>query len=168
MSRVLVVCFSRSGRTRSLGTTLAACLRADFEAITEPADRAGVSGYLRSLADTLFGRSVRLDPPQHNVTRYDVVIIGTPVWAGKVSAPVRAWLAANRRKLPHVAFFCTQRACGAATVFADMKKFVGKQPVARCTITGTPRADDERRVIDTFVKQIERRLARIDNLESVV
>jgi hypothetical protein len=49
-----------------------------------------------------------------------------------------------------------------------MKKFVGKQPVARCTITGTPRADDERRVIDTFVEQIERRLARIDNLESVV
>jgi flavodoxin len=96
VSRVLVVCFSRSGRTRSLGTTLAACLRADFEAITEPADRAGVSGYLRSLADALFGRSVRIDPPQHNVTRYDVVIIGTPVWGTWLSSAHNARAARPR------------------------------------------------------------------------
>ncbi|SAK93978.1 flavodoxin family protein [Caballeronia ptereochthonis] len=167
MSKVLVVCFSRSGRTRALGATLAGRLSADFEAITEPADRSGMQGYVRSLADAICGRSVRIDPPEHDVARYDVVVIGTPVWAGTVSAPVRAWLAANRRRLPHVAFFCTQHARGAATAFADMTKLAGKQPVARCAITGTPRADDERRAIDIFVDRVEHRLARIDSLEWV-
>lgn len=98
------------------------------------------------------------------MARYDVVIIGTPVWSGTVSASVRARVTGSTG-----ASACgpssARDARAAPTAFADTKKLVGKQPIARCPITGTLRADDERRVIDTFVEQIERRLARIDNLE---
>ncbi|WP_367657823.1 flavodoxin family protein [Caballeronia sp. NK8] len=104
MSKVLVVCFSRSGTTRAVGAALAGWLRADFEVITEPVDRSGPSGYLRSLVDAVFARSVPIDAARHDVSQYDVVVVGSPVWAGTVSAPVRAWLSIHRRKLPHVAF----------------------------------------------------------------
>ncbi|KAK45584.1 flavodoxin [Caballeronia jiangsuensis] len=165
MSKVLVVCFSRSGKTRAVGEMLAERLHADFEAITEPIDRSGLSGYLRSLADAVFTRSVRLDRPRHDVAQYDIVAVGTPVWAGTVSAPVRIWLASHRRELPHVAFFCTEHMRGDDATFRDMTKVAGKRPVAHCAITAALDACEQQRLIDIFVDRIQRRLARLDNLE---
>jgi hypothetical protein len=168
MPKVLVVCYSRSGKTRAVGTALAGRLDADFEAITEPLDRSGATGCLRAMMDALLQRSVPVDPPRHDVASYEIVVVGTPVWAGNVSAPVRAWLTANRRRLPHVAFFCTQHVRGDANAFRDMARLVGKQPVARCAITAAHGAKDQRHVMDTFVERIERKLARIENLEWAV
>lgn len=165
MSKVLVVCFSRSGTTRALGAKVAERLHADFEEIAEASNRSGVWGFARSLADAVFKRDVHINPLQHDVARYEIVVIGTPVWAGTASAPVRAWLASDRRKLPHVAFFCTQNARGDIATFADMAKLVGKRPVARCTVSRDFSVDDERRVVDMFVDRIERRLARIADFE---
>jgi len=168
MSKVLVVCFSRSGTTRAIGAALAERLHADFEVITEPVDRSGPLGYLRSLADAVFTRSVHIEASRRDVANYDVVVVGTPVWAGTISAPVRAWLAIHRRKLPHVAFFCTQQMRGDAKVFREMTKLAGKQPVARCALTARLDAQAKQRFIEIFVDRIERTLARIDNLEWAV
>ncbi|BAO92342.1 flavodoxin family protein [Caballeronia cordobensis] len=168
MSKVLVVCYSRGGTTHAAATELAVRLHADFEAITEPVDRSGAAGCVRAMLDTLFARDVALNPLQRDVAAYEIVVIGTPVWAGRVSAPVRAWLAANRRRLPHVAFLCTQHMRGDAGAFREMAQLAGKQPVARCALTAAHGAKDQRRVMDTFVERIERKLARIDNLEWAV
>lgn len=165
MSEVLVVCFSRSGTTRALGAALAGRLRADFEAITEPADRSGPSGYVRSLVDAVFARTVPIDAARHDVSQYNVVVVGSPVWAGSVSAPARAWLSIHRRTLPHVAFFCTQHMRGDAKAFHEMTKLAGKQPIARCAVTVRMDPQEKQRFIEIFVDRIERRLARIDNLE---
>lgn len=165
MSKVLVVCFSRSGKTRAFGAELAERLHADFETIKEPNDRSGVSGYIRSVIDAVFRRNVAIDPPRHDVSLYDIVIVGTPVWAGTVSAPVRTWLASHRRKLPHLAFFCTERVRGDNTAFRDMTRLVGKQPVARCAVRSSLDSHEKRRIAEIFIERIERRLSRIDNLE---
>ena len=168
MSRVLVVCYSRSGRTRAVGAAIARRLEADFEAVAEPEDRAGPIGYARAIIDTVFGRTVRVDAPRHEPACYELVVIGTPVWAGTASAPVRSWILANRRKLPYVAFFCTEHMRGESTAFRDMTAASGKQPVARCAIRGNPGAEDERRMLDAFADRIRRKLARIDKVEWVV
>ena len=168
MSKVLVVCYSRGGTTHAAAAELAVRLNADFEAITEPVDRSGATGCVRAMIDTLFAREVAVNPLQRDVASYEIVVIGTPVWAGSVSAPVRSWLSANRRRLPHVAFLCTQHMRGEATAFREMATLAGKQPVARCAITAARGAKDQRRIMDTFVERIERKLARIDNLEWAV
>lgn len=165
MSKVLVVCYSRSGTTRAIGSALAERLDADFEAITEPADRSRPLSYLRCLVDAVFARSVHIDSARHDVAQYDIVVIGTPVWAGTVSAPVRAWLTIHRRHLPHVAFFCTQRMRGDAKTFREMTKVAGKQPVAHCAVTARMDAQEKQRFIEIFADRIKRRLTRIDNLE---
>ncbi|WP_250536103.1 hypothetical protein [Caballeronia sp. AZ10_KS36] len=165
MSKVLVVCYSRTGKTRALGEALAARLQADLEVITEPVDRSGVLGFVRAIFDTVFARPVQLHAGCRDATAYELVVIGTPVWAGTVSAPVRAWLALNRRKLPYVAFFCTENARGETTAFRNMATLAGKQPVARCAIKQGLPADDARRLVDVFVDRIERKLTRIDQLE---
>lgn len=45
--------------------------------------------------------------PKHDPSFYDLVVIGSPVWAWLVSSPVRAYLTAMKPWLPDVAFFCT-------------------------------------------------------------
>ncbi|SPB15547.1 flavodoxin [Caballeronia novacaledonica] len=159
-SKVLVVCYSRTGTTRALAHALATRLRADVEEI-----RSGPIGVLRALADTVFGCDVSVGGTLKDVMAYDVVVIGTPVWMGTLSAPVRAWIVANRRRLRHIACFSTQILRHETNTFRDMARLTGKQPVARCAITGQTSAQDERRLIDNFVERIERKLVRIDNLK---
>jgi len=165
MSKVLVVCYSRSGKTRAVGAALAERLNADLEVIAEAADRSGPIGFLRSVVDAVFSRLVPIAAPHYDAARYDLVIVGTPVWAGTMSAPARAWLTANRRHLPLVAFFCTQQKRGDVGAFRDMAALAGKQPVARCTVAGDRKQDDERRIVEFFATRIERRLDRARSLE---
>jgi len=66
---------------------------------------------------------------------YDLIVIGTPVWAWSVSSPVRAYLITNKAKLPEVAFFCTLGGAGGDRAFAQMEELVGKSPVGYLAIT---------------------------------
>ena len=74
-------------------------------------------------------------PKKHDVSSYDLVVIGTPVWAWSLSSPVRAYLMATASQLPKVAFFCTLGARGSESAFAQMTAIVGKKPRAVCAIT---------------------------------
>jgi len=132
---VLVIYYSRSGTTRAVAEALTNLLDCDTEEITEKKGREGWRGYLRSLIDGLEKRPSltarwRLDP-----TIYDLVVIGTPVWAWSLSAPVHAYLNAHRRRLRAVGFFCTHEATGSDSVFAQMAKLLGRSPRAVCAIT---------------------------------
>jgi flavodoxin len=133
--RVLIAYFSRSGTTRKIADRLAAALKCDVEEINEPRSRAGLVGYLRSLMEARQKRPSLIAPAKRDVSSYDLIIIGTPVWGWSVSSPVRAYLIANRSRLPQVAFFCTLGGAGAKSTFAQMQDLAGKVPLASCAIT---------------------------------
>ena len=116
----LVVFYSRTGRTRKVAETIAAGLGADMEELREATDRIGLRGYLRSLFDATLSRWVPIDALGRDPSRYDLVVVGTPVWVASVSAPVRAFLASNARRLPRVAFFVTEGGRGERSVFRQM------------------------------------------------
>ena len=134
-SRTLVVFYSRSGTTRRIAEALAEALKCDLEEITEPKPRIGFLGYLRSLLEARRKRPSSIAPNKHDVSSYDLVVIGTPVWAWSLSSPVRAYLMATASQLPEVAFFCTFGARGSESTFAQMTATVGKKPRAVCAIT---------------------------------
>lgn len=135
--RVLVVYYSRSGTTRAVAEALAELLGGDIEEISETKGRDGWRGYLRSLIDGMEKRPSltarwKLDPGS-----YDLVVIGTPIWAWSLSAPVHAYLIAHRGKIRTGAFFCTYEATGSDSVFTQMAKYLGKSPRAVCAITSS-------------------------------
>lgn len=134
-SKTLVVFYSRSGTTRRIAEALSAALKSDLEEITEPKPRTGFLGYIRSLLEARRKRPSAITPQKHDVASYDLVVIGTPVWAWSVSSPVRAYLMATAGRLPEVAFFCTLGASGSDSAFAQMTAVVGKKPRAVCAIT---------------------------------
>lgn len=174
-ARVLVVYFSRSGTTARLASMLAGMLHADLEAIRESgADqdaerrgaRQGARGYLRSLIEAVRQRPAAIEPPVHDPAAYDVVIVGSPVWARSVSSPVRAWLVAHRASLKHVAFFCSLGGSGAANALEQMRVLAGKPPVAQCEVTASDlHAGKDLRLIAEFAQRIGQRLTVLDTVE---
>jgi flavodoxin len=134
-SKVLVVYYSRTGATRRLAEALANALQADIEPITDRENRSGIFGYLRSVAESLQKRGASITPMNTDPASYDLVVVGTPVWAWSVSSPVRSYLAAYRGHLPDIAFFCTMGGRGSERAFEEMQAIAGKASRANYALT---------------------------------
>lgn len=135
-SRILVVYYSRSGTTRAVAEALSAALQCDSEEIIETKHRRGIVGYVRSLIEARRQRpSTTVARAEKDPSRYDLIAVGTPVWGWSVSSPVRAYMMANRTRLPAVAFFCTFGGAGGDRTFAQMRELAGKAPRARLFLT---------------------------------
>lgn len=136
-SRILVVFYSRSDTTAELAGRLAGELDADYERLREVEyhRRAGPIGYLRSILDVVRKRPSHLQPTRHAPSGYDLVLIGTPVWAGRASAPVSTWIAQHWHEVRTTAFFCTMGGSGSEKAFEQMKLLVRRAPIATCAIS---------------------------------
>jgi flavodoxin len=133
--KILVIFYSRSGTTRRIATALSAMLGSSIEEIVEGRSRDGFFGYFRSVIEARRKQLPNILPAKNDPSSFDLVAIGTPVWAWSVSSPVRAYLTANKDRLPAVAFFCTLGGKGSDTAFAQMQGIIGKSPRATCAIT---------------------------------
>jgi menaquinone-dependent protoporphyrinogen IX oxidase len=164
-AKVLVVYFSRTGTTRLLASAIATMLGADLEEICDCSNREGPGGYLRSLLDAIRKRQVQVVPAGLDVSAYDLVVIGSPVWAGSVSAPVRSYLIENRARLAQVAFFCSFGGRGADKALHEMRELVGKPVVAECKVTAAEARQGAHAALAAFVGSLKRHLARARDLE---
>jgi len=159
-SRILVVYYSRTGTTRKVAELLTTALRCDSEEIVEAGSRSGMLGYVRSLIEARRQVSSRIGAVAKDPSSYDLIVVGTPVWAWSLSSPVRAFLLANRPRLPAVAFFCTLGGAGSDRAFGQMQELTGKPPIGCLAITAreVALATYQARVA-TFAGALQRRLA---------
>lgn len=125
--RALVAFYSRTGNTRKLAHAIAEELDCDIEEIVDTKDRNGALGYMLAGKDASFKIPAPIKDAQKDPALYDIVLIGTPVWAWTVSAPVRAYLLQNKDKFRQVAFFCTHSG-SESKAFIEMESLCGKKP----------------------------------------
>jgi len=133
--KALVVYYSRSGTTRALADLITAALDADVEELRDVHGRHGARGWLRSIFEATLARPAAIQPQRWDPSRYDLVVVGTPVWNARVSSPVRAWLRDNAGRLPQVAFFATMGGRGGEAAVAQMTELAGKLPCAMLVAT---------------------------------
>ncbi|HEY3273959.1 MAG TPA: hypothetical protein VGJ92_09365 [Methanocella sp.] len=133
--QALVVYYSRSGHTKKVGDELAKAMAADVEELVDTAHRAGPIGFLISGREASGKKLAKLLPVKKDPANYDIVVIGTPIWASNMSSPVRTYLTENIAKFKSVAFFCTEGSKGDEKAFADMEEVGGKKPKATLAIT---------------------------------
>jgi len=153
--KALVVFYSRSGTTREAAERISRRLGADLEEIHDPTDRRGIRGWFRSIFDVRRGRKPPISPARNDPARYDLVVVGTPVWDAHVSAPVRAYLSTHAGALRKVAFFLTEGGRGERRVFLEMRELAGRSPVA--TLVLLQREVERGRdapAIDSFVRML--------------
>ncbi|MFC1742108.1 flavodoxin family protein [Nanoarchaeota archaeon] len=128
--KALVVYYSRTGTTRKAGKAIASELKCDVYEITSPVKRGGPIGYMKCGREGMRKMLTKIDAVKNDPAEYDIIVIGTPVWAWNMSSPVRTYLRDNKDKFKKVAFFCTMGGQGDDKTFASMKEECGKEPVA--------------------------------------
>jgi flavodoxin len=135
MGKPLVVYYSWTGHTRLIAEAIAAELGADVEQIREARSRSGWIAYLRSVWEVLQNKQVPIKVIEKDPSAYDLIVLGTPVWAGRMSSPVRAYVAQERHKFARIALFCTEGGANGGKALAQIAQACGKEPVATLIVT---------------------------------
>lgn len=135
--KTLVVYYSLTGHTQGIAERIAAECEAEIEQIKDVKTRTGAWAMLSSGREALFNRPALTQPTEKDPAKYDLVILGTPVWAWNMSSPMRAYITQHSSKFDRVAFFCTMGGSGSDRTFGNMSDLIGKQPIATLEITET-------------------------------
>ena len=111
MRDILCMYYSRTGATRQAMTEIAQALDAELVELTDGVDRSGARGYLRSGMDAMRRATLPLAPyeTERPLSDYRLVILGTPVWAGRCASPVRGFLKRRGLELERVAYVLTRK-----------------------------------------------------------
>lgn len=116
---VCIVYHSETGTTRSVAETVAALIDADLIEVKDLAGYSKVGMYLRGAPRAAQGKKAEIEPAVIDVSGYDTVVVGTPVWAGSPTPAVNAAISA-------------------------LVGIEGKAAVVFCTSRGAPRGTLER------------------------
>ena len=127
--KILVVYYSRTGTTAKIAKEISARLGADVEEVIDRKNRKGIIGWLSAGRDGGGRRLTEIAEPQRDPSLYGLVVIGTPVWDGNISAAIRTYITRYKDHFRDVAIFCTGNA-EENKVLGEMEALLGKKPLA--------------------------------------
>ena len=104
----LIVYYTRTGNARFVAETIAAEIGADVEEVVDLKKRSGPLGFLIGGKDARQGKETKISPTAKMPTDYELVIFGTPVWAGKPAPAINTYLKKNNFSGTKVAAYFTQ------------------------------------------------------------
>jgi flavodoxin len=134
MNQILIAYYSMGGNTRRLAEEIRAATDADIDEISEPEPRRGFRGVMRALFDATLGRKPIILATEHDPADYDLLVIGGPIWARRLAAPVRTFAERYGPKAKQVAFFCTEGGKGAENGYSDLEQLSQHHAVATLTV----------------------------------
>ena len=133
--KTLVVYYSRDGTTRKVGEEIAKTIGGDVEEIFDTVNRQGALGYMLAGRDAMRKKLTTIKETKKDPNAYDLVVVGTPIWGGNMTPPIRTFLTQNNDRIRNVAFYCTEGGSGGPNAFKDMEEACGKKPKAMLEVT---------------------------------
>ncbi len=108
---ILCICYSRTGKTKRVMQEIAMALDCELADLTDRVNRDGAIGWLRCGLDAMRKktRTINRIQTRRPLSDYALVILGTPVWAGRCSAVMRAFLKRRGHEMSQVAYVITHR-----------------------------------------------------------
>jgi len=121
MMKALVVYYSRTGTTRTVGEAIAKELKSDSDEIIDLKKRTGLRPirWLIAGSDAQRGKLTKIKTKKKPES-YDVILVGTPNWGGKMAPAVRTYLVNHDFGGKKVGFFCTAGGKGFKKALAEM------------------------------------------------
>lgn len=128
-SKTLVLYYSLTGNTKMVAEEFANRLGADIEEITcvNPYDTNFQACIQRCIQEREEGVLPEIEPVKADLSKYDVVFIGYPVWFGTYAPPVTKWLEGVDLSGKKVVPFCT---FGSGGLESSVKDLTAAQPNA--------------------------------------
>lgn len=159
--KILVVYYSRTGTVGRVASHLADQLGADLEPIEEERSRAGWAGYVQSALEAI-AKGLPTIHTDKEPRKYDLVVVGTPVWTGTMASPVRAYLMAHRGEFARSAFFAVMAGRGGEQTVREMQIASGAAKNAPTIVLTQSEARGEhlRAKCAAFVQSLEAEHAR--------
>jgi len=159
--KILVVFYSRSGRTKKVAEAISDILKCDKEEIFDTKNRKGIPGFLSAGTDANLRRLTAIKEIRNNPSLYDLVIIGTPIWSSNISNLIRTYLSLYKEDFKKVVFFCNRLGSDSKKVFADMKNLSQKTPLALLELTSREVARDQyMQKVEEFAKNLKEELKK--------
>lgn len=121
-----VVYYSRTGNTRLMAKKIAGFLDSDIEEIRDKRNRKGKFGLLKSGFEAIIGGETEIEECNLSPLDYDLVILGSPVWARKLPPAMRTYLKRHSLSNKKIALFNTNYSDESQNTFETMKKLAGK------------------------------------------
>ncbi len=137
MSNILCIYYSRTGVTRSVMKEVAESLNAEIVEITDGYDRSGTLGFFMCGLDAMRRGTHRIKPyvTEKPLSDYDMVILGTPVWAGRCSSIIRGFLKRHGLELHRVAYLITRASDDEnKDVFQQMDRYTAASRMAEVSL----------------------------------
>ena len=104
----LIVYYSRTGNARYVAQTISSQIGAEIEEVIDLKKRGGVLGFLSGGKDARNGKETEISPSTKSPADYDLIVVGTPIWAGKPTPAIVTYLKKNDLSGKKVAVFFTQ------------------------------------------------------------
>lgn len=121
----LIVFYSRSGNTRKIANEIAEKINGEIEEIIDYKSRKGIFGFMKCGYEAITKKLTKIKPLNKKIEDFDLIVIGSPTWAGNLSSPVRTFLTEYAKNIKKVAFFATAGA-ESEHVFESMQEISGK------------------------------------------
>jgi flavodoxin len=97
--RLLILYYTRTGHNEKLCQELQQALGCPMEKIIEPVDRSGLWKFILSGWEAVRKKTTAIAPIENDLAFYDVVILGTPFWAGNLPPATRTFLRQYKDKI---------------------------------------------------------------------
>ncbi len=128
--KILISYYSRTGTTKKAAEHIEDSLaergiEVKTEEVIDKKDRDGKTGYIVAGKDAMMRKKTEIGDISYDPKNFDMLIVGTPVWAGKVTPAIRTYLEKYKDKIDQIAFFCTHGGGGESKTFTDMKEIIG-------------------------------------------
>ena len=128
--KTAVIYYSFAGNSALVAETIRAAAGADLFEIKIPdaKKRSGIAKIIWFCSQMMKGKKVPIEPLKADVNAYDLIILGTPVWAGAPAPAMLSFLDKTAIKGKKIALFCCHGG-GKRKVFDKFKALLPENTV---------------------------------------
>ncbi|MCL2774577.1 MAG: hypothetical protein FWD71_14705 [Oscillospiraceae bacterium] len=124
--KTLIVYYSRSGKSEIIAKDLQNRTGCDTDKI-EYANKNKIS-FIGAGFEAAFRKKVKIKGAGHNPGDYERIIFVTPVWAGKISTPIRSYMSENKANIKSYSLIATCGGSEIAGAIKDAADIMQKEP----------------------------------------
>jgi len=110
--KALIVYYSWRGKTELVATSISKILDADLRKIEEVKSRKGFFGFISGGYGAVKGKCSRIKPLNLNLNNYNLIFLGTPVWALRPTPAINALISKVDFKGRELVLFVTMGGFG--------------------------------------------------------
>nr|WP_297766291.1 flavodoxin domain-containing protein [uncultured Butyrivibrio sp.] len=157
----LIVYFSLEGNTELIADELSKTLSADKLRLVpkKTLHTSGFGKFFWNGKSAVMAEKPELEPYNVDLSAYDQIIFGFPVWAGTFTPPLRTFISENKEKLKNKGFatFACQSGAGAEKAFAKLQDCLGIDGFATTAIFIDPKekpSEENALKLNVFAKKL--------------